>query len=42
MADTVCLIRRAGLPVVPTMTDGTDKLVLSGYLGNAATSHHNR
>ena len=32
MADTVCLIRRAGLQVIPTMTDGTDKLVLSGYL----------
>lgn len=37
MADTVCLIRRAGLQVIPTMTDGTDKLVLSGYLANAAT-----
>ena len=37
MADTVCLIRRAGLQVIPTMTDGTEKLVLSGYLGNAAT-----
>ena len=37
MEDTVCLIRRAGLQVIPTMTDGTDKLVLSGYLANAAT-----
>jgi hypothetical protein len=37
MADTVCLIRRAGLQVIPTMTDGTDKLVLSGYLANAVT-----
>jgi hypothetical protein len=37
MADTVCLMRRAGLQVIPTMTDGTDKLVLSGYLANAAT-----
>jgi len=37
MADTVCLIRRAGLQVIPTMTDGTEKLVLSGYLANAAT-----
>ena len=37
MADTVCLMRRAGLQVIPTMTDGTDKLVLSGYLSNAAT-----
>ena len=35
--DTVCLMRRAGLQVIPTMTDGTDKLVLSGYLANAAT-----
>jgi spore germination protein YaaH len=37
MADTVCLMRRAGLQVIPTMTDGTDKLVLSGYLSNATT-----
>ncbi len=37
MAETVCLMRRAGLQVIPTMTDGTDKLVLSGYLANAAT-----
>ena len=37
IADTVCLMRRAGLQVIPTMTDGTDKLVLSGYLANAAT-----
>jgi len=37
MADTVCLMRRAGLQVIPTMTDGTDKLVLSGFLSNAAT-----
>jgi hypothetical protein len=37
MADTVCLMRRAGLQVIPTMTDGTDKLVLSEYLSNAAT-----
>ena len=37
MADTVCLIRRAGIQVIPTMTDGTEKLVLSGYLANAAT-----
>ena len=35
--DTVCLMRRAGLQVIPTMTDGTDKLVLSGYLANATT-----
>jgi spore germination protein YaaH len=37
MADTVCLMRRAGLQVIPTMTDGTAKLVLSEYLANAAT-----
>jgi spore germination protein YaaH len=37
MADTVCLMRRAGLQVIPTMTDGTAKLVLSEYLSNAAT-----
>ena len=37
IADTVCLMRRAGLQIIPTMTDGTDKLVLSGYLANAAT-----
>ena len=37
MADTVCLLRRAGLQVIPTMTDGTGKLVLSNYLANSAT-----
>ena len=37
IADTVCLMRRAGLQVIPTMTDGTDKLVLSGYLSNPTT-----
>ena len=37
IADTVCLMRRAGLQIIPTMTDGTDKLVLSGYLANATT-----
>lgn len=37
MADTVCLMRRAGLQIIPTMTDGTAKLVLSGYLANATT-----
>jgi hypothetical protein len=26
MADTVCLLRRAGMQVIPTMTDGTAKL----------------
>ena len=37
MADTLCLMRRASLQIIPTMTDGTDKLVLSGYLANEAT-----
>lgn len=37
MADTVCLMRRAGLQIIPTMTDGTAKLVLSGYLASATT-----
>jgi hypothetical protein len=37
MPDTVCLLRRAGLQVIPTMTDGTGKLVLSNYLANSAT-----
>lgn len=37
MEDTVCLIRRAGLQVIPTMTDGTGKLELSNYLANPAT-----
>jgi spore germination protein YaaH len=37
MADTVCLIRRAGIQVIPTMTDGTGKLELSNYLANPAT-----
>ena len=37
MADTVCLMRRARLQIIPTMTDGTAKLVLSQYLSNAAT-----
>jgi chitinase len=30
-------MRRAGLQVIPTMTDGTAKLVLSEYLANATT-----
>jgi hypothetical protein len=36
ITDTVCLMRRAGLQVIPTMTDGTDKLVLAGYLANSS------
>jgi spore germination protein YaaH len=37
MADTLCLMRKTGLKIIPTMTDGTDKLVLSGYLANPKT-----
>ena len=37
MEDTICLLRRAGLQIIPTITDGTKKLVLSGYLSNATT-----
>lgn len=37
IADTVCLMRRAGLQVIPTMTDGTAKLVLSEYLASPTT-----
>jgi spore germination protein YaaH/5-hydroxyisourate hydrolase-like protein (transthyretin family) len=37
MATTVCLMKRAGVAVVPTITDGTAKLVLSGLLANPRT-----
>ena len=37
MADTLCLMRKSGLKLIPTITDGTDKLVLSGYLAKAET-----
>ena len=37
MADTVCLMRRAGMKIIPSMTDGTAKLVLAGYLANPTT-----
>ena len=37
MADTLCLMRKTGLKIIPTMTDGTDKLVLAGYLANPQT-----
>jgi len=37
IANTLCLMRRAGLQIIPTMTDGTDKLVLAGYLADAVT-----
>ncbi len=32
IANTICLMRKSGLMLIPTITDGTDKLVLSGYL----------
>ena len=35
MADTLCLMKKTGLQIIPTITDGTDKLVLSGYLAKA-------
>ena len=37
MADTLCLMRKSGLKLIPTITDGTDKLVLSGYLAKTET-----
>lgn len=37
MADTLCLIRRSGIKIIPSMTDGTGKLVLSGLLANPTT-----
>jgi len=37
MADALCLMRKSGVKIIPTMTDGTAKLVLSGYLANSAT-----
>ena len=37
IADTLCLMRKTGLKIIPTITDGTDKLVLSGYLANPQT-----
>jgi len=35
MADTLCLMRKTGLKIIPTITDGTDKLVLAGYLAKS-------
>ena len=32
MADTLCLMRKTGLKIIPTMTDGTNEMVLAGYL----------
>ena len=37
MQDALCLMRKTGLKIIPTMTDGTDKLVLAGYLAKAET-----
>lgn len=37
MADALCLMRKTGLKIIPTMTDGTSKLVLSGYLAKNDT-----
>ena len=37
MADTLCLMRKSGLKIIPTMTDGTNELVLAGYLAKAET-----
>ena len=37
ITDTLCLLRKSGLKLIPTITDGTDKLVLSGYLAKADT-----
>jgi len=37
MATTTCLMKRAGLSVIPTITDGTAKLQLSGLLANPKT-----
>ena len=34
MADTLCLMKKTGLKIIPTITDGTDKLVLANYLSN--------
>ena len=37
IADTICLMRKSGLKLIPTITDGTEKLVLSGYLAKPET-----
>ena len=34
MSGVVCLMKKAGLSIVPTLTDGTKKLVLSNYLAD--------
>ena len=35
IADTLCLMRKSGLKIIPTITDGTNKTVLAGYLAKA-------
>ena len=35
ISNTLCLMRKTGLKIIPTITDGTSKLVLAGYLANA-------
>lgn len=37
ITDTICLMRKSGIKLIPTITDGTDKLVLSGYLAKPET-----
>ncbi|CAB4826631.1 unannotated protein [freshwater metagenome] len=37
IADALCLMRKTGLKIIPTMTDGTSQLVLSGYLTKPET-----
>lgn len=37
IADALCLMRKTGLKIIPSMTDGTDKLVFSGYLAKSQT-----
>ncbi len=37
MSGVVCLMKKAGLSIVPTLTDGTAKLVLSKYLADTTS-----
>jgi len=37
MSGVVCLMKKAGLSIVPTLTDGTAKLVLSNYLADTTS-----
>ncbi len=34
MADALCLMRKSGVSIIPSITDGTNKLVLSKYLAD--------